>query len=663
MKAKWWLFAGAGLFLLLLVTGKLYDLLVLGVGVVAFGLPVILIGGAILLFISAKKGRIRFNEKNQRENVESILAKFGSTPEERRAEINRRFDAKAGNIGFDLDRRSSSLNGGWAIKLHVGRNLASMSPRHLEALRTTLLLANEGVNLSPVNTDLQLLGLIWGEGKGNIYDSKVAGLNKSRDEALSWYIGGDTSDAMVDLTLRDLQNAVKNHPDNPTVRVLAARLLGTGQDLFVPSGLATAAPDALPGDFLILGGSEGDSALHGYAGEGSLITIAPTRCGKSQCHVIPNLLNWDGPAVVLDVKNELFKATSGWRAANVGPVFKFSPLSKTPSHRYNPITEVSDDPNSLWEDSRFLADMLIVPSGSREPFWETRARDILRAAIAHVVYYNPPPERGMDKVLDIMHGVEWERFLSDLGASDIPAMKRAGKSLSEMQPQMKASVLQTALTSLACWEGTLIADATAVSDWRPADLKGPGKPTIYICVRPNEVESYISVLRVMIAQHIRRLIADDPEQNPKTVLFLLDELPRLRHMPPVEEALEIGAQYGIKIWMFAQTVGQMETAYDNADGMIGGCAVRCFMNPGMQDDLAQDISEQFGFRESVVDGTRVKVVEPTTLAGPDFKDKVIVMATSATPGVLEKRPAYANETLAARMAIPPAVIEVPDDNR
>ena len=87
------------------------------------------------------------------------------------------------------------------------------------------------------------------------------------------------------------------------------------------------------------------------------------------------------------------------------------------------------------------------------------------------------------------------------------------------------------------------------------------------------------------------------------------------------------------------------------------------MNPGMQDDLAQDISEQFGFRESVVDGTRVKVVEPTTLAGPDFKDKVIVMATSATPGVLEKRPAYANETLAARMAIPPAVIEVPDDNR
>ena len=131
MKAKWWLFAGAGLFLLLLVTGKLYDLLVLGVGVVAFGLPVILIGGAILLFISAKKGRIRFNEKNQRENVESILAKFGSTPEERRAEINRRFDAKAGNIGFDLDRRSSSLNGGWAIKLHVGRNLASMSPRHL----------------------------------------------------------------------------------------------------------------------------------------------------------------------------------------------------------------------------------------------------------------------------------------------------------------------------------------------------------------------------------------------------------------------------------------------------------------------------------------------------------------------------------------------------
>lgn len=365
---------------------------------------------------------------------------------------------------------------------------------------------------------------------------------------------------------------------------------------------------------------------------------------------------------MLDVKNELFQKTSGWRAANVGPVIKFSPLSEHPTHRYNPVAEVSEDRNKLWEDARFLADMLIVPSGSRDVFWEKRARDILQAAIAHVVYYNPPAERGLDKVLDIMHGVGWERFLSDLRASDIATMKRAGTSLGEIPPQTRDGVLQTALSSLSAWEGERMAAATAVSDWRPIDLRSGNNPTVYICLRPNEVDSYISVLRVLIAQHIRRLVADDPEHNPKQILFLLDELPRLRHMPPVEEALEIGAQYGIKIWMFAQTIGQMENAYENADSMIGGCAVRCFMNPGMQDKLAEDLSKQFGDRESLVDGTRVKVVEPTTLAGPEFKDKVVVMATSAKPGVLEKRPAHADETLAARMAIPPATIEVPSAN-
>jgi len=29
-------------------------------------------------------------------------------------------------------------------------------------------------------------------------------------------------------------------------------------------------------------------------------------------------------------------------------------------------------------------------------------------------------------------------------------------------------------------------------------------------------------------------------------------------MPPVEEALEIGRQYGIRLWMFAQSLGQLK---------------------------------------------------------------------------------------------------------
>ena len=158
------------------------------------------------------------------------------------------------------------------------------------------------------------------------------------------------------------------------------------------------------------------------------------------------------------------------------------------------------------------------------------------------------------------------------------------------------------------------------------------------------------MLRVFIAQHIRVLTSEKvPEHGVDPILFVLDELPRLRHMPPVEEALEIGRQYGIKLWLFAQSIGQLKNAYPNADGMIGGCAIRMFMNPSLHDETAQKVSDDIGFQESVVDGTRVKIVEPNVLAGPDYRDLVIVMAANARAARLQKYFAYADDALKARM--------------
>jgi type IV secretion system protein VirD4 len=164
------------------------------------------------------------------------------------------------------------------------------------------------------------------------------------------------------------------------------------------------------------------------------------------------------------------------------------------------------------------------------------------------------------------------------------------------------------------------------------------------------VDSYISLLRVFIAQHIRALTSTQvPAHGVHPILFVLDELPRLGHMPPVEEALEIGRQYGIKLWLFAQSLGQLSHAYPNAEGMIGGCAIRMFMNPSLHDETAKKVSDDIGFHDSVIDGTRVKVVEPNVLAGPDYKDLVIVMAANARAARLKKFFAYADEALNARM--------------
>ena len=139
-----------------------------------------------------------------------------------------------------------------------------------------------------------------------------------------------------------------------------------------------------------------------------------------------------------------------------------------------------------------------------------------------------------------------------------------------MNEKTLSSVLQTARSSLSAWTGERIARATSKSDWNPNDLRSGSNPTIYIYIRPNEVEAYLSLLRVFIGQHIRTLTAGVvPPQGSPPILFMLDELPRLRNMPPVDEALNIGRKYGLRLWMFAQSVGQLERPMKMQTGCSG----------------------------------------------------------------------------------------------
>jgi type IV secretion system protein VirD4 len=614
-----------------------------------FGQTVAAVIGAVVLSLW---GLVRWHnateDRRKRDNNQNAISKFGVTQEERSKNIESAFDKRAGDVEFDLNERG--------IRCHFLRSISAMSPREREVLRTAYHLYNLGLMYSERNFFLIRFALIYADGKAVITGSTKYPQNNpaiiSIATALKWYQESNGLEAMTNLTLTNLQSAINKNQDDPVLRKLSSRLHGDGGDLVPGAPLKSAAKGAAVEAGLILGLDEkAPDTWWYYDGEGSLITVAPPGSGKTQCQVFPNLLMWQGAAVVLDVKGEIYEQTSKWRRENVGPVYKFSPLDPATSHGYNPLAEVRADPDYLWEDARFLSDMMIVPSGAKDPFWEHRARDVLTAAIARVCLEQDVAKRSMGAVLDILHGVGWDKFVTYLEARvDFASMTRAGHSLASMEPKTRDGVLQSALSSMSAWDGERIARATRKSDWSPLDLRAGTNPTIYICLKPNEVDSYISVLRVLIAQHIRSLTSTRvPAHGVQPILFILDELPRLRHMPPVEEALEIGRQYGIKLWLFAQSLGQLKEAYPNADGMIGGCAIRMFMNPSLHDETAQKVSDDIGFQESVVDGTRVKVVEPNVLSGPDYKDVVIVMAANARVARLRKYFAYADDALKERM--------------
>ncbi|MEO1715098.1 MAG: type IV secretory system conjugative DNA transfer family protein, partial [Bacteroidota bacterium] len=77
----------------------------------------------------------------------------------------------------------------------------------------------------------------------------------------------------------------------------------------------------------------------------SVLTIAPPGSGKTQAQVIPALLTYEGSAVVLDVKGEIYEATAGRRQQMGQKIIRWNALDKSGTHRFNPLKAMSRDPD------------------------------------------------------------------------------------------------------------------------------------------------------------------------------------------------------------------------------------------------------------------------------------------------------------------------------
>lgn len=619
----------------------------------------------------------------QRQEIEADkqwLAQLGPSHERRIPAIERLFEDRTATLSStycvswkrfkedremtDADRKGKKRAQVDArVLMTVSRNLAGLDNRERTYLRVAELL-NSADDGSRRQYRHWRTALLFGDGKGNVSNVSWNGLplsNSTFDEAVA--AAAKYADLNVDKTINFVHERASQVLASADGGPYHRAVLGELTAAITPGGggswlkASDIVPDKSPYErknpyYPLSIGTLADGSPLTYSGEGSMVTIAPPGSGKTECNVYPNLLNWPGPAIVLDISGEIYDKTAEWRRQNVGPVFKFSPLEPEDSAKYNPLTCVNSHPDFIWEDCRLLAEMMIVPSLSNEPFWENEARTVLTAAIAYVCYSNDPGDRPMHAVLDILHGGEtWDRMVLGLKAAvDVRVMTQHATSLKSMNEKTRASVLQTARSSLGAWAGERVARSTLRSDWRPEDLRDGSNPTVYIYIKPNEVDAYLSLLRVFIGQHIRVLTGGDvPKKGSPPILVMLDELPRLRYMAPIDEALSIGRKYGLRLWMFAQSIGQFQTAYENADGMLGSCAVRIFMNPSGADGLAEKISEELGYVESVNDNSRRRLVEAAELAGPAYEHLQIVLARGSKPASVTKNYAWKNDELKRRM--------------
>lgn len=113
---------------------------------------------------------------------------------------------------------------------------------------------------------------------------------------------------------------------------------------------------------------------------------APTRGGKGVGIVIPNLLSWAGSVVVLDIKGENWNITSKYREKHGQKCFLFSPMAKDmKSHRYNPLSYISDNPYFRIDDVQKIANMFFPDDKKSNVIWTATPRSLFMGIVLYLL--------------------------------------------------------------------------------------------------------------------------------------------------------------------------------------------------------------------------------------------------------------------------------------
>ncbi|GGE55176.1 conjugal transfer protein TraG [Agaricicola taiwanensis] len=361
-------------------------------------------------------------------------------------------------------------------------------------------------------------------------------------------------------------------------------------------------------DGVLLGRYERDYLRHD--GPEHVLCFAPTRSGKGVGLVVPTLLTWPGSCIVHDIKGENWTLTAGFRAKH-GRVLLFDPTNAR-SSAYNPLLEVRQ---GEWEvrDVQNIADILVDPEGSldKRNHWEKTSHSLLVGAILHVLYaekdktlagvanFLSDPRRPVEATLRAMMDTP---HLGEAGVH--PVIASSARELLNKSENERSGVLSTAMSFLGLYRDPVVARVTARCDWRIADLVGSRKPvTLYLVVPPSDINRTKPLIRLILNQIGRRLTEElNTSGERHRLLLMLDEFPALGRLDFFESALAFMAGYGLKSFLIAQSLNQIERAYGQNNSILDNCHVRVSFATN-DERTAKRVSDALGTATELRDST------------------------------------------------------------
>lgn len=325
-----------------------------------------------------------------------------------------------------------------------------------------------------------------------------------------------------------------------------------------------------------------------YSGDRHLLSIAPNRSGKGTTAIVPNLLTYQGSCLVIDPKGENAMMTGTRRGkgnANIpgmkqavhilDPWGIVKGIDCKPS-RFNPIDWIISDPANATENAMLLADSLVPPRDSKDPFWDDEARALLTGLILYVAFdRDEEGQRTLGRVRDIivMGEDELAQVLARMFKTLDPVARSTAARTIAKDEKLRSNILATVQSHTHFMDSPVIRTSLSYSDFKFEDLKKTAM-TVYLVLPADRLNAFGRWLRILVQLAITVNGRNIEQQAKRPILFMLDEMAALGRLSMVVQAYGLMAGFGIQLWGIFQDASQAKRIYgDGWETFIGNAGV------------------------------------------------------------------------------------------